>query len=943
MSGIYGSKLDGQTLCCDAHDMRENILHWLISTATTRRWIVLLSSVLLTLGLGAVSAHLKIDMRWSALLPETLPVVKEYMTIDENFYQPGNMIVAIGGPDPILLENITDEATDILKKELLCEKSIAVDDCLQQERYARYVYGKLPEEWLREHMLRLAKPKDATRLGRIFKEPRLLPYLTHLNDDFEAEYSDSENVKNQERQIVSSLDALQQFVETLNAAAGGEEVSEDQLARIIRDLTLGRPYMFSLDNSMSLIMVSSAVPTDDFETTPLLDKKIERLLAPLNEKYADFSIERTGMTAVGRDEMDSVGPYTIAITIGAMLAIFLLLVWYFRSVVTPLLALVPIIAGIIWTTGFIALTLGTMNLMTMMIMVVLLGLGIDFSIHIASRYHEESAAGKSIEEALYCAIDETGKGVITGAITTAVAFATLMIAGTKGIKEFGFCAASGVVITLLAVLWILPALLAFRTARRASKAKASETAHDFRALGRFAALMGRMRLQAIVLILGLTLAGFWAGSQLEWEWNFNKLEPAGLRSVELQDEIIEKYKLSISMSLLSVERVEESRELRKKLKEKSLIGDVDDISLWVSRPDFHESLRHISRLRDSLAEREGIFEAFTSAESSDSESVDEDRGLLADELDRLWANVVEMQALSFTGGQDRVVEKSTQLVAKRENRAEGLLQRVAERFLAAEDIDWESFQRFARTFDRLLRRQIHEMTRGDSPVTLKMVPDEIRAKYTSPATSGFLMQILPKQNLYEKEELELFQEVTAKIHPNVTGLPQMILKMNTETLREGKLASMAAIGVILVVLLLDFRKHPFLAPLAFLPLISGVGLMLGSMWLLGEKLNYLNMIAFPVIIGIGVDDGVHFFHRVLQEGRDGLERAVTSVGRAMLMTSLTTMIGFGSLMFYLMQGMASLGLALFIGVGMCFVVTVTLLPALTRLFGPLIFHNELRK
>ena len=920
--------------------MREKLLQQLILIATKRRWIVLFSTLLLTVGFGAASERLKIDMRWSALLPETVPVVKEYMTIDENFYQPGNMIVAMSGPDPILLEKITDEAAKILKKELLCEKSVAVAECLKRERYVRYVYGKLPEDWLREHSLRLAKPKDAKRLSRIFEEPRLLPYLTHLNDDFESEYTDSENVKNQERQIVSSLDALQRFVEAVDAAAGGQEISEEQIAGIVRDLTIGRPYMFSLDNRMSLIMVSSAVPTDDFETTPLLDKKIERLLAPLDDRYPDFRIERTGMTAVGRDEMDSVGPYTYAITFGAILAIFLLLIWYFRSVMTPLMALVPIVIGIIWTTGFIALTIGSMNLMTMMIMVVLLGLGIDFSIHIASRYHEESAAGKSIEAALYCAIDETGKGVVTGAMTTAVAFAALMIADTKGIKEFGFCAGSGVIITLLAVFWILPALLAFRTARRNAKDKAPEKAHDFKALGHLAALMGRQHLSVVLAIAALTITGFWAGSRLDWEWNFNNLEPAGLRSVELQDEIIEKYKLSISMSLLTAESVEESRELRKKFKEKSLIGDVDDISLWVSRPDFDESRQFLDSLRDSLTASEGRSESFSRSASQSLENLEEERAILADELDRLWANVVEMQALSFTGGQDRVVEKSARLVAKRENRDEGLLQNVAKRFLDAEDVDWENFQAFALSFDRILRAQLVEMTRDDTPVALEMVPEEILAKYTSPSRPGFLMQILPKQNLYEKDELELFQKVAAEVHPNVTGLPQMILKMNTETLREGKLASLAAIAVILVVLLVDFRKRPLLALLAFLPLISGSGLMLGWMWLLGEKLNYINMIALPVIIGIGVDDGVHFFHRVLHEGRGGLERAVTSVGRAMLMTSLTTMIGFGSLMFYLMRGMASMGLALFFGVGMCFIVAVTLLPALTVLFESRIFNKK---
>ena len=185
----------------------------------------------------------------------------------------------------------------------------------------------------------------------------------------------------------------------------------------------------------------------------------------------------------------------------------------------------------------------------------------------------------------------------------------------------------------------------------------------------------------------------------------------------------------------------------------------------------------------------------------------------------------------------------------------------------------------------------------------------------------------------------MFQDVIASIHPNVTGTPQMILSMLFQTIKEGKIACLAAIIVIFVVLLIDFRR-PLLAGLAFLPLVSGISFMLGVLWLFGQKLNYINMIALPVIIGIGVDDGVHFFHRYIQEGRGGMGRAVTGVGRAMLMTSLTTMIGFGSLMLYLMRGMASLGLALFLGVGGCLLFTFTLLPALARVFENRIFREN---
>ena len=885
--------------------MREKLLEWLIRMATTQQKVVLVVTLTLTIAAAWFSGKIVVDMRWFTLLPENMPIVQEYKKIDANFYQPGNMIVAISGPDPVMLEQITDEAEALLEQDLLCDEGVELAECIEQERYARHVYGKQPEAWLTDHAMRLAKPKDARRLKDLFGDPRLLFYLTHLNDDFEMEYTDSENVKNQERQIVGSLDAVLGLVETIRAAAE-TDLDEERVRRTVRDLTVGNPYMLSLDKTMSLIMVASHIPSEDAAHTPLLDKRIETLLAPLAEKYPDYRIERTGMTAVMRDELDSVGPVTTMITLGAMVMVFFLLAWNFRSWLIPVLTLVPIIVGILWTTGVIGLTIGSMNLFTVMIMVVLLGLGIDFSIHLASRFDEEIVAGRTIEDALRATLNETGKGVITGALTTAIAFYTLMIADTKGIFEFGFCAGTGVLVTLLAVLWVLPALLAHKTSRTLQKSPASIKAHDFTALGTFAVGMGRGRFLVIPLVIAAAIAGAWAGFHLDYEWNFNKLEPKGLRSVQLQDEIIDKYKLSISVSLLTVDSIEESRALRKQFKEKRLVGDVDDLSLWVSRPDFEDNLPHIAELRDSLREED---EEFAFADDEDM------RLMLADELDRLWANIVEIQALSIIGGQDRVVEKTQQLVATREQRDAGILRKLADQFLDNRNIDWQRVDRFALEFARQMHAQASRMAQGDECVTVEMVPDDIRAKYTSMSgVDGFLMQILPKQNLYEKEELELFQDVAEKIHSNVTGMPQMILNMGLETIRDGKTASLAAVIVILLLLLVDFRNRPLAAILAFLPLIGGIALMTGTMWLFGEKINYVNLIAFPVIIGIGVDDGVHFFHRLLHEGKDGLRRAVTSVGRAMLMTSLTTMIGFGSLMFYLMEGMRSMGFVLFVGV-----------------------------
>jgi predicted RND superfamily exporter protein len=119
------------------------------------------------------------------------------------------------------------------------------------------------------------------------------------------------------------------------------------------------------------------------------------------------------------------------------------------------------------------------------------------------------------------------------------------------------------------------------------------------------------------------------------------------------------------------------------------------------------------------------------------------------------------------------------------------------------------------------------------------------------------------------------------------------------------------------------------------PLAVGSISMLGLMYVLGMKYNYINLIATPIILGIGIDDGVHALHRYREESGAGLERVSSSfrlVGKAILLTSLTTMIGFGSVGIYEMRGMASFGHVLFMGVGTCFIGTIFVLPPMLRLF-----------
>ena len=116
-----------------------------------------------------------------------------------------------------------------------------------------------------------------------------------------------------------------------------------------------------------------------------------------------------------------------------------------------------------------------------------------------------------------------------------------------------------------------------------------------------------------------------------------------------------------------------------------------------------------------------------------------------------------------------------------------------------------------------------------------------------------------------------------------------------------------------------------------IPLITGTIWMVGLMNLFGLQLTFLNVMGIPMIIGIGIDDGGHILHRYRIEGPGKIGTVMRSTGRAVLLTSLTTMAGFGSLMIAKYRGFMSMSSLLVIGVGVCFLTTVMFLPALLNL------------
>jgi predicted RND superfamily exporter protein len=173
-----------------------------------------------------------------------------------------------------------------------------------------------------------------------------------------------------------------------------------------------------------------------------------------------------------------------------------------------------------------------------------------------------------------------------------------------------------------------------------------------------------------------------------------------------------------------------------------------------------------------------------------------------------------------------------------------------------------------------------------------------------------------------------------QVDPKATGKPFSTVE-GLKSMKNGfQWAGFYALLVITLILLIDFRS-PRRTLLALTPLAMGVLLSLGIMGLFGLPLNPANMIAFPLILGVGVDNGVHILHDFLMRRREGKNTISYAIGRGVLVKALTTMIGFGTLMISSERGLMGLGFILTLGVGCCMLASLVFLPALLGLLaGP---------
>ncbi len=536
----------------------------------------------------------------------------------------------------------------------------------------------------------------------------------------------------------------------------------------------------------------------------------------------------------------------------------LLIAGFTRKPVAPLLIGASLVAGVTWTFALARVFVGQVNIITGFLVAVLIGLGVDFGIHLYIRFHQETrAAGGATESAVVRFVAGTFVPALTSALTTAGTFFSFTIAEFRGFSEFGLIAGIGVLMTLASSFLILPPLLI--VTRRARAVLKDGRGGDDRFVEGPSWIKPRIAAATVALFVIIGVLGALSVPSIPFRNDFRELRG--------QSEATQFF-----------EYVNEN------------LGNGFNPAVFLMA-----SLEDASAVDALVAERASEPGSRISRSMSASD-------LLPRNVDSRAGALRRLAAVMQDGELERVVNESG------DERALALLE-LGRQMCAAEP--W--------TFDEL--------------------PAQLKRRFVTVDGSEHLVYVWSQQRndsdvqavAWENELNQISAELDAHGIAHAMADETLIIAWIYRLIQKDGLRLLVVAAVIVFLLLLVDLRSGREALLVITPLLVGMLLFTGIMWLWSLELNMFNVIVVPSIIGIGIDNCVHIYHRYKDEGRGSIVFVLRRTGVAALLASTTTAVGFGSSLVSRHVGLQTLGILAIIGIASTFVAATVFFPALITL------------
>ena len=595
-------------------------------------------------------------------------------------------------------------------------------------------------------------------------------------------------------------------------------------------------------------------------------------------------VRMTGVVALNDEEFGSIAKGIGLATLASFIVVVACLYLALHSL-KPMLAIAfTLLVGLVWTLAFAAATVGNLNLISVAFAVMFIGLADDFGIQVCVRYRDE----RYRNDDLVTALRRTGRGIggslFLAAVTTAVGFLAFVPTAYRGVSELGIIAGAGMLIALALNLTLLPALLMIL------KPGAEHAPIGFAwaaPLDRFL-LRNRRRVLTLVAILavgGLALLPF-------QHFDFNPLhlkDPRAESVATLLELIANEATTPNTLQVLTpspeaaaalAARLETLPEVRQALTIRSFIPADQDAKL--------------AAIGDA-----GLFLLPSLSPSAIAPPPDS-----AVTLKTVAQTIEGLNALpNATPAAKRLTEILRSLTA-RGDEGIAIMQRALISGLQAQ-LDGLRTALAAR------------------PVSFETLPDDLKREWLAPDGRA-RVEVYPRGDSNDNATLVRFVDAVKNVTPDVTGTAFSLQESGETVWRAFQLAGIFALASVVILLAIVLRRVwdvlLVIAPLLFSALMTAATAIL-----LGFSLNFANVIALPLLFGIGVAFNIYFVVNWRAGRPDPLQ---SSTARAVLFSGLSTSTAFSSLSLSGHLGMAAMGWLLTIGLAHALLASLLLLPAL---------------
>lgn len=708
------------------------------------------------------------------------------------------------------------------------------------------------------------------------------------------------------------------------------------------------PEFFESDEGQLLVIKARPThPPTDLAFASALQAELERLIDESDPTrfHPEMTVQLDGAFVQHTRRVAALEGEVLAGTAAAVFGLLACITIYFRSGRAVVAVLAPVLVSAVATLAFAWAVFGALNIVSAFIFSILLGLGIDFGIHILARYRDERARGHRQPTAWAITFATTGRATAAAGLGTALAFGTLSIASFRGFAQFGVLSIFGITAALAASLVVLPALVIVTErlspwpSRVRQKAAARSAQHAPKTIA------------VVVLLLGLAGAVWSATSatELAFEFDFGALGPrrtaSGQRPAAGYRDAVGKA-VTVAPAVAITQTPELAAALYRPLAALGAMTPQEASGLERLPPSRAPTLLELLRPdQDKRASDAPVVPAAPSATARTSEVDEWDNW---DDADPGAAQLDALQAESQRRHYPPTNTRSALELHSPERRAVLSRRIVAvsalSAFIPADQDDKLTVIRDIRHRVQAKRAWMSAETLADldewaryleidEPVERNDLPRWLRLQFTDAQgeegrfvivwTRGSKANYLDASEIYGALGTIPTELGQAHFAAEFFVLPEIVQAIKADAPIVLGLASAA----MLLTAWLALRSIG--GPLAVAVVVGTSSLwLIGLMVVLDWRLNYFNIIVLPLLLGMAQDDAIHIYARWREDQSRGMGRVLRETGGAVALTTLTTICGFAGILFADHRGLESMAWLAIIGMLGALVSAVVVLPAL---------------